>query len=231
MHIAVIPARSGSKGLKDKNIKPLAGIPLIAHTINAAIKSGIFDVVFVSTDSEEYAEIAREYGADVPFLRDERLATDTSGSWPVVKEAVDRFRDMGKKFGMATLLQPTSPLRTVEDIISAHKIFADNNAKAVVSVCKTDHSPLWCNTLPHDNSLEGFIPATALNKPRQELPIYYRLNGAIYIIDIARMDLNSVDLYQSGCYAYVMPKVRSVDIDDEVDFMLAEAVSNTGQTE
>jgi len=229
MHCVIIPARSGSKGLKDKNVKLLAGKPLMAHTIQSAIASGIFDEIFVSTDSERYAAIAKEQKASVPFLRDKKYATDNASTWAVVKEAVSQYKSAGKIFSFVTLLQPTSPLRTVSDIMAAYEIFIEKKAKAVVSVCKADHSPLWCNVLPSNNSLNGFIlPEAAV--PRQELSTYYRLNGAIYIIDLKKIDLDDVNLFQKGCYAYIMSKRNSVDIDDDIDFMLAESIMAGGAT-
>ena len=133
--IAVITARSGSKGLKDKNIKLLNGKPLMAYTIEAAKQSGCFDCVHVSTDSEVYAEIARDYGAEVPFLRDEELASDTSSSWDVMRSVIRRYQQYGQSFDQAMLLQPTSPLRTAEDIQEIFRLMEDKKAKVVVGVC------------------------------------------------------------------------------------------------
>lgn len=115
-NIAVITARSGSKALVDKNIKLLAGKPLLAYTIEAAKESGCFDTIMVSTDSEKYAVIARDYGAQVPFLRSEATSSDTAGSWDVVREVICQYKELGEVFDSVCLLQPTSPLRTAEDI-------------------------------------------------------------------------------------------------------------------
>jgi CMP-N,N'-diacetyllegionaminic acid synthase len=223
--IAIIPARSGSKGLKDKNICPLAGKPLMAYTILTARESGVFDEIFVSTDSPCYADIAREYGASVPFLREYSLATDTTSSWDVVTNALLQYRDMGCKFNVAVLLQPTSPLRAVSDIQEAFKMYRAKNANAVVSVCEVDHPPLWCNTLPDDLSLTKFIKKSVKNKPRQLLEKYYRINGALYIVDVDYL-MRSMDIYRNNCFAYIMPKLRSIDIDEEVDLLLAEMLLN-----
>ena len=117
MHnLAVITARSGSKGLKDKNIKLLGDRPLLAYSIEAAKDSGMFEKIFVSTDSELYAETARQYGADVPFLRARSIAGDNASSWDAVREAVQGYEKLGQRFDTVTLLQPTSPLRRAEDI-------------------------------------------------------------------------------------------------------------------
>lgn len=218
--IAVITARSGSKGLKDKNIKLLNGKPLMAYTIEAARQSGCFDCVHVSTDSEAYAEIAREYGAEVPFLRDEELASDTSSSWDVMRSVMHRYQQCGRHFDQAMLLQPTSPLRTAEDIQEIFKLMEDKKAKVVVGVCEMDHSPLWSNTLPEDGNMNGF-QTQAFLIPRQQLPVYYRINGAAYLIDVDYLMENG-QLYGKDSYAYVMPKERSVDIDDQFDFLLVE---------
>lgn len=220
-NLAVIPARSGSKGLKDKNIKMLLGKPLMAYTIEAAINSGVFEEVYVSTDSVQYSEIAKEYGAKVPFLRSRINATDTASSWDTVLEALDRYEEFGREFQTVMLLQPTSPLRNERDIVEAYDVFIHNKANAVVSVCEADHSPLWCNTLPKDYSMEKFIDYKALNVPRQKLDTYYRINGAIYVVDIAYLK-NDNNIYRSKCFAHIMDKRHSIDIDDEFDFKYAE---------
>ena len=131
-NIAIIPARSGSKGLVDKNIKELQGKPLIAYSIEAALQSGFFDEVMVSTDSDVYAYIAKEWGAQVPFLRSAEMASDSAGSWDTVREVLDRYKALGKEFDTVCLLQPTSPLRTQEDIRNAYQIYQNKNAKAVI---------------------------------------------------------------------------------------------------
>ena len=131
-NIAIIPARSGSKGLPDKNIRLLGGKPLLAYTIEAAIQSGCFDTVHVSTDSEHYAEIARQYGADVPFLRSAALATDTASTWDAVREALCRYAELGKTFDTMMLMQPTTPLRTGEDVKGAYALLKEKQADLVV---------------------------------------------------------------------------------------------------
>jgi len=224
-NLAIIPARSGSKGLKDKNIKLLNGKPLLAYAIDAARDSGIFDEIFVSTDSELYARIAKECGAEVPFLRSAKTATDTASSWDVVKETIYCYGQMGKNFDMVTLLQPTTPLRTAEDILRAYEIYQKGSTNAVVSVCEVDHSPLWCNTLPKDHSMANFIRKEVQALSRQQLENYYRINGAIYMFQVNYF-LRSDCIYDNNCFAYIMSKERSIDIDDAFDFKLAEAFIN-----
>lgn len=221
--IAIIPARSGSKGLPDKNIKNFAGKPLLAHTIIAAQQSGIFSEIFVSTDSEKYATIARQYGASVPFLRAGNLATDNAKIADVIVDLIWQLRKNGKKYSTFMLLQPTSPLRTAIDIRDSYNYFLTIGAKNVVGVCEAEHSPLWMNTLPENGSMENFLQN--INRNRQELPQYYRINGAIYIAEIENY-LVKKSFYERDSYAFKMPKERSVDIDSELDFLWAETILN-----
>lgn len=221
-NLAIIPARSGSKGLKNKNIMKLNGIPLLVYSIQAALKSGKFSHVMVSTDSEEYAEIAKKNGAEVPFLRDEVSSSDSATSWDVVREVLNKYKDLGITFDTVTLLQPTSPLRNTDDICNAFDLFLDKKATSVVSVCEMDHSPLWCNILPDSLCMDGFLNKKN-NNQRQKLDTYYRINGSIYIVDVPHF-LAGNNIYDSGSYAYIMPIERSVDIDTKVDFIIAESL-------
>lgn len=222
-NLAIIPARSGSKGLPDKNIKLLNGKPLIAYSIQAARNANLFDEIYVSTDSIQYAEIACEWGASVPFLRNKELSSDTASSWDAVKEALLKYKQSGKEFDTITLLQPTSPLRRAEDIINGYEVFQKKEAQAVVSVCEVDHSPLWCNILPQDHSLANFLNKDLLNVPRQSLKTYYRINGALYIVDKECL-MSGEDIYNDKCFAVIMSKDHSVDIDDAFDFKVAESL-------
>ena len=208
-NIAIIPARSGSKGLKDKNIKELNGVPLMVYSIEAALKSKRFDKVFVSTDSKEYAQIAEKYGADASFLRSEDNSNDTAGSWDVVREVIRNFEQQNEYFDNIMLLQPTSPLRTEEDIKKAFQLMENKNANAILSVTEVEHSPLWCNTLEEDLCMDRFVNEKYSGMPRQMLPAYYRLNGAIYLIK--KEELNASQMFRNKCYAYIMPNDRSID--------------------
>lgn len=221
-NLAIIPARSGSKELKDKNIKLLNGKPLLAYTIEAAKQSNIYSHILVSTDSENYGKIAIQYGAEVPFYRSKENALDTASSWDVVKETLRKYKDMGIEFDTFTLLQPTSPLRNFEDIQNAYQLFIEKNATAVVSVCEMEHSPLWSNTLPENNLLLDFLKNDT-NTQRQKLKTFYRINGAIYMADVKEF-LKDTNLYRDNCYAYKMPIERSIDIDTELDFKIAEII-------
>lgn len=221
-NLAIIPARSGSKGLKDKNIKLLNGKPLLAYTIEAAVSSGVFDEVMVSTDSPKYADIAAKYGAKVPFMRSGQNSADNASSWDAVTEVINSYKKAGIEFDRICLLQPTSPLRDKDDIQGAYKEFCKLNARAVVSVCEAEHTPAICNILPDNNDMEGFIPM-ASNKRRQDMGKFYRINGAIYFADTEFL-LENTYLYRKGCYGYIMKQSHSIDIDTELDFEIARVI-------
>lgn len=220
-NIAIIPARSGSKGLKDKNIKELDGKPLLAYSVEAAFKSKQFDMVHVSTDSAVYAAIAQKYGADVPFLRSTELASNSASTWDAIRFVLKEYEKRSLIFDTVTVLQPTSPLRTAEDIVNAFFFFNNKNAKMISSVCKMEHSPLWSNILPDDLSMENFEREDAAFLPRQAQPVYYRENGAIYIVRTEQLFKN-INIYKDKCYAYIMEQSHSIDIDEEIDFCMAE---------
>jgi len=218
--LAIIPARSGSKGLEDKNIKDLNGRPMIAYTIEAAINSGIFDDIIVSTDSQVYADIAIKFGATVPFLRPNYLSTDEATTKDMTIYTLNKLEGCRCKYDYFIILQPTSPLRKSEDIIAAVELLFEKGANSVVSVCESEHSPLYMNTIDESLSIDGFISKN-ISSRRQELSKYYRLNGAIYICKVDYY-LNYEDLYNEKSYAYIMDKKISNDIDDEFDFTLVE---------
>lgn len=222
-NLAIIPARSGSKGLRDKNIKLLSGKPLLAYSIEAAKVSGLFDEIMVSTDSEAYAQLAVEWGASVPFLRSEALSDDLASSWDVVKDVIESYRKSGVEFDTVTLLQPTSPLRTAHDILKGFELMNEMDANVVVAVCEVDHSPLWANTLPEDFSMEQFLRPEIVGMPRQSIPTYYRINGALYIVKIDYL-IKALNIYAEKSFAVVMSKESSVDIDDQLDFTIAEVL-------
>lgn len=220
MNIAIIPARGGSKRLPGKNIKDLAGKPLIAWTIEAALKSGMFEHVFVSTDCEKIVQVSKAFGAEVPFLRPAEIATDTATTNDVVTHLVDWFeKKHNKEVTTVAILQPTSPLRNAQHIKEAFKIMRDKHTKAVVSVCELEHPIQFCNKLALDGSMDGFIKREN-NKRTQDIEPYYRLNGALYIFE--RNYVNRLgEIYSEGTYPYLMSSKVSIDIDTEDDFSLA----------
>ena len=219
--IAIITARGGSKGLPGKNIKLLNGKPLIAYTIEAAIKSKLFDKVIVSTDSEEIAQVSKKYGAEIPFLRPIELATDKSDSMDALFHAIKYYKENGEEFEFVMKLQPTSPLRKEEDIIEAFKIIKDKNGDSVISVSECKHPPLWANTLPADGNMNSFIKPEVKGKNRQELQTYYELNGIIFLSKVEKL-IQTRDWFGEKCYAQIIDSKRAIDIDDIIDFKLAE---------
>ena len=221
--LGLIPARGGSKGLPRKNIKPVSGKPLIAWTIEQALASKFLDRVVVSTDDKEIAEVSKKYGAEVPFMRPKELATDKSKGIDVVLHTIDWLKenDNRKQCDLLMLLQPTSPLRKSEDIDKAIELLFLKEAKAIVSVCEVGHHPLWANTLPEDGCMKDFIRQEIINKNRQELPVFYRLNGAIYLA-YCNYVKQCRSFIGKDTFAYIMPRERSIDIDGKIDFKLAE---------
>jgi CMP-N,N'-diacetyllegionaminic acid synthase len=195
----------------------------MVYTIEAAREAGVFDEIMVSTDSEVYAKIAMTHGAKVPFFRPSELATDDASTWDVARDVIRAYEELGKKFDTVAVLQPTSPLRRAADIQAGYKTLVERDANLVVAVCEAEHSPLWSNILPEDLSLAGFLDPAVVKAPRQSLKKYYRINGALYIVTTSHLMKNS-DLYDHRSYAVVMPKERSVDIDDRVDFLVAESL-------
>ena len=215
--LAVITARKESKRLINKNVLDLAGKPLIAWTIDEAKKSEYIDKVIVSTDGEKIIEVSKQYGADVPFVRPDYLSNDKATSISVLEHSIDFYKE---EFDYIMLLQPTSPLRTLKDIDNAIYMLSEET-KAVVSVCETEHSPLWSNTLPNDLSMADFIRPEVKNKRSQDLPKYFRLNGAVYIAEIDYFMQNN-GFMGDNTKAFVMSQRNSVDIDTEVDFRICE---------
>lgn len=218
--LAVIPARSGSKGVPNKNIKLLNGKPLMAYTIECAKKSGIFSDIIVSTDSEEYAEIARNYGASVPFLRSKETSSDSASSLSVILEVLHK---LPSQYDIVIMLQPTSPLREPWHIAEALELFKNKNADSVISVAKFSHSIAWVNFLDETLSLHNFIKKEYLNKRRQDIPEAYMLNGAVYIFRVPVLNAQ-FNMFGEKSYAYIMDKKYSYDIDDTEDFAVVEAL-------
>lgn len=221
--LAIITARGGSTGLPGKNIRAFAGKPLIAHSILAAREAGeVVDRIIVSTDDGKIAGIARECGADVPFLRPPELARDDTPSLPVVQHALEFVeREEGRTYDQVLLLQPTSPLRTAGDIRSSLAM-AGPGTTAVISV--TDASgchPVKLRTI-ENGLLRPFSGDGFRQVRRQDFgPPLYKTNGAIYL---TRRDtlMEAQEFYGPAPLAYVMPPERSIDIDTETDFAVAE---------
>lgn len=217
--IAIIPARSGSKGLEDKNIKDLCGRPLLAYTIEAARKSNIFDEIIVSTDSSKYGKIAEEYGAKY-FERSVQLAQDSSPTYVVIEDVLNR---LNKQIDYFVLLQPTSPLRNEMHIIEACKKFETNYDifDFLVSMKEAEHNEDLVKQIDEGNSLKNFDKDFS-NYKRQGSK-YYEPNGAIFIGKPNKY-LEHKHFFGEKSIAYFMNKKDSIDIDDEIDFKIAECL-------
>jgi len=219
--VGVIPARSGSKGIPNKNIRHLCGKPLIYYTIKAALASRFIQRVIVSTDSIHIADIAKAYGAEVPFLRPAELVMDETPRVLVIRHAVRLLEQQyGVKNDIVVTLQPTSPLRTAEHIDAAIKLMLRTKAQRVVSVCEAEHSPCWMRRLEPQGTLIELMPQRKKYARRQDLPKIYRLNGAIFADTYPA--LMKEDLQNSKPTAFIMERKDSIDIDDELDFQVAE---------
>jgi len=220
--LGVITARGGSRGIPGKNIKILGSKPLIAYTIDAAQKSNLITHLIVSTDDEEIAAVCKKYGADVPFMRPKELAQDTTPHLPVMQHAIETVEErLGTKFDYAVILQPTSPFRTVDDIDRTIQKLIDTDADSAVALVDIDNShPMKAKRLEGDTVLPYTMSETEGTR-RQDLPVAYKRSGAVYVMrrDIL-MDQSS--LYGERVVGHVVPKERSVDIDDEFDWLKAE---------
>jgi CMP-N-acetylneuraminic acid synthetase len=221
--LGIIPARGGSKGVPGKNIRMLAGQPLIAWTIMAAQQCTMLNRVIVSTDDEQIKSVAQDFGAEVPFLRPPEYAQDTSLDMEVYLHAIHWLQN-NENFipDIVVWLRPTSPLRTHLDIDAAVTLLLEKDAPVVRAVCPVEHHPYWMKRLENERLAPIFQGISEYDYPqRQLLPPVYRITGAIDITRTANT-LQSDTLYGQDIYAYVMPSERSIDIDNELDFVIAE---------
>jgi len=220
--LALVPARRGSKGIPDKNIKMLNGKPLIAYSIEVAKKSKYIDAIIVSTDSKEIAEISQKYGAEVPFIRPKELSTDSAKSINVILHAMNCIENnVNKKCDYLILLQSTSPFRDSTDIDESIEEIINKEKDALVSVCEVSENPYWMEVIDEEGNLKYFIEGEEKYDRRQELPKIYIFNGAIYIAkwEVLKKDKS---FYERECLPFVMSKEKSLDIDTPLDFEFAE---------
>lgn len=215
--LTLISARGGSKGIPRKNIKPLMGKPLIGWSIEAAKRASFIDRIVVSTDDAEIASVAREFGADVPFMRPAALAADDTPGIAPVLHAISQL----PHYDWVLLLQPTSPLRSAADIDGIWQLCQDQVAPSAVSVCEVEKNPYWMYQCNAAQRLEPFIEGRLDVTRRQDLPPAFALNGALYL---ARTDW----LLDRQCFVgpetlgYIMPPERSVDLDTPQDWRWVE---------
>ncbi len=217
--LAIIPARAGSKRLPNKNILELNNKPLIAYTIESAKKSKYIDEIVVTSDGDKILDIAKSYGVKT-IKRDEKLSSDSASSVDVILDVLNYF----KNFKFLILLQPTSPLRDEIDIDGAIELLLSKNGDGVISVCECEHSPLFANKIDENLAMDGFLKKELRESRTQDLPKYYRLNGAIYICEVERF-LSEKNLFlETNLFAYIMPQYKSIDIDTKLDFTIAKAL-------
>ena len=221
-YLAVIPARGGSKGIPKKNIAPVAGKPLIAWTIEAALQSKKIQKVVVSTDDNEIAQVARKFGAEVPFMRPNELALDQTPSLPVIQHAFEFYKKAGFNAEAVLTLQPTSPLRNAQHLDEAMRIFEHHsNADSLVSIVKVPHH-MGPESLMHADG--PWVMPNSKNSiiRRQDKPVHWCRNGAA--IYITKADALSKFIWGGMTLGYEMDKLSSIDIDDEKDLFLADAL-------
>ena len=221
--ISIIPARGGSKGIPRKNIKLLNGKPLISYSIDASNSCSLIDDTYVSTEDAEISEISKGNNAEV-IERPDELAGDDSSSIDVILHVLDYLENRGELPDLFVLLQPTSPLRTSEDIEASINSFLESDCDSLVSVCELDHRSLLNFSLE-----KGFLVQnnneSLFNSRRQDIPTYYSLNGAIYITTPEFIRKNK-SFYSDKTIPHVMSKEKSIDIDTSFDFKLAEFLLN-----
>ena len=217
--LAIIPARGGSKRLPRKNVLDLHGKPLMGWSIEAGLKSKYIDKVIVTSDDVEILDIAKDAMVEV-IRRPTELASDTSTTFDAIKHTINSI----EKYNYIVLLQPTSPLRTAKHIDEAIELLVNKKADSVVSVCKTDHSPMWSNILPSDGSMTNFVKDDIRNMRSQDLGIFYRLNGAIYICNTNKFLDEKSFFLKDNAFAYKMDRDVSIDIDRAIDLKIAKAL-------
>lgn len=217
--VATICARGGSQGLPGKNVRPLAGKPLIVHSIEQALGCPLIHAVYVSTDDEGIADIARRAGANVPFLRPAELATASAPKLPVIRHLVEAIEAAGVAIGRIVDLQPTAPLRNVSDIAACLDLL-DAETDCVITGCLGHENPYF-NMVELDESGDA-----GLSKPlaegitgREMAPPVYVMNGSVYVWHRATL---AKGIWGGRTRLHVMPRERSVDIDSAIDFQLAE---------
>ncbi|MDW2796632.1 acylneuraminate cytidylyltransferase family protein [Clostridium boliviensis] len=224
--LAVIPARSGSKGIRDKNIKELNGKPLMGYTIDACKKTGLFDDILVSTDSGLYQQIAAKLGATIPFLRPSHLSGDEAATSDVIVHALTEMKRIGKEYDYFMLLQPTSPLRDEKHILESVSLLFEKQADSVISVCPFDCMCYLSVAITEGGEIK--VPEFLKNQiRRQDVKSGFRINGAIYLTSVPSY-LKCRNFYSGKTFPYFMDPIHSLDIDDIYEFYLAKLLIQNG---
>lgn len=229
--LAVIPARGGSKGIAGKNIRPFAGLPLIAHTIMFARLCPEIDRCIVSTDSPEIADVAKEFGADVPFMRPAELAQDDTPMWPVLRHALAQVEQHAEgRYDLLLLLDPTSPTREPSDIAGAmQSLQRSPTAEGIVGVSQPDFNPIWHCVVERDGWMADLIEGGGDFDRRQQVPPVYRINGSLYIWRTEFVRTQEHSWRQSDKHLiYETPEARAMSIDTLQEFQRAEMLVQSG---
>ncbi len=220
--LGVVPAKGASTRLARKNIRDLGGKPLLGWAADTARETGRFDRLVVSTEDEEVADVARRHGLEVPFMRPTELALDPVEADGVALHAIDELADRGERYDVVAIMLPTCPLRTAQDIAGALDLFFSRSEPNLMSLSPFTHTPFAALTVDPDGLAAPVFP-DLFGRSRQERPAAYRPNGAIHVLDVEWFR-QSRSYRASPIIAYVMPRDRSVDIDTEDDFRLAESM-------
>lgn len=215
--LAVIPARGGSKGLPRKNVLDTGGKPMIAWTIEAALGAKCITKVILSSDDDEIIAVAKKFGCSVPFIRPELLANDSASTVDVALHSMDQLPG----YDFLIILQPTSPLRTAEDIDAAFDIMITSRALSCVSVCKVNETPYWMFAITEDGHLDRLINPPQDIQRRQDLPEVYKLNGAIYIVSADTLRKTN-SFTSKGTVSYIMKREISIDVDTREDIEIVK---------
>ncbi len=224
-YLAIIPARKGSKGLKNKNIKLFNGKPLIYYPIKAAMKSKFIKKIVVSTDSKEIAQISKKYGAEIPFLRPKKLSGDNVDSYSVVEHCIKFLKKKNFTFKNFILLEPTSPLTTYSDIDKAIiKLNKNTSAKSIVGISKTEQQhPKFSINYNKNSFIKPYFMKNFKTIRRQEINNVYFFDGSLYVSDVDYY-LKKKTFYHKYTLGYEMPKWKSFEVDDKVDFLIMENI-------
>jgi CMP-N,N'-diacetyllegionaminic acid synthase len=227
--LAVVPARGDSKGLPGKNIRNLAGLPLIEHSLRlAALCDGLARTI-VSTDSDEIAAVAEAAGGDVPFRRPAELARDETPMLPVLQHALEELDPRGTEFELLLLLDPTSPGRLPEDVARAHELLAEEpRADGVVSVSEPSFNPIWQAVVERDGFLEPLVPSGRAYGRRQDVPRVFRINACLYLFRTEFLRRERETWLNGRHLMLEVPDLRAFHIDEEDDFRLCELVLREG---
>lgn len=222
MKVAVIPARGGSKRIPQKNIKDFAGKPIIAYSIEAAIATGIFDRIIVSTDSEKIAQVAREYGAEVPFVRPQELSDDYTPTAPVLLHALQWMVSQGEDIKALCCIYATAPFIRSTDVIDAYDKLVENNVGTVFPVTTFSFSIFRSHKINDHGQLEMFFPEHELTRS-QDLPEAFHDAGVFYWLDAKKFS-ETHKLYAKDAMPVIMPRLLVQDIDTPEDWLTAESL-------